>query len=171
MFLVNIIQIALVRKMIIFLMRVRLLWDRYWGLIRFKALVVNSGNGSFYNPDIHVKYGENITIGDYVKIGGGCTLGAMSSIKIGNNVTISKNVTIETAGLDTTTPLPYKHKSKSIIVEDNVWIASNVIILGGVTVGKNSIIGAGVVLTKSVKANSIIVGAKIRDLTKTDFID
>ena len=151
-----------------FTLKVFLLFDKYWGLIRFKSLIKNSGIGSFYNPDIHIKYGENIQIGDYVKIGGGCTLGAMSKITIGNNVTISKNVTIETAGLDMTTPLPYKHKAKPIVIQDGVWIASNVIILGGVNIGRNCIIGAGVILTKDVAENNVIVGQSNRKLIKSE---
>ncbi|WP_051398073.1 acyltransferase [Runella limosa] len=141
-------------------------YDRYWGFLRFKAFVPMSGKGSFYNSDIQIKYGQNIKIGDFVKIGGGCVLGAMSNIVIGDYVTISKNVTIETAGLDMTTPVPYKHKSKPIIIEDGVWIASNVIILGGVTVGTNSIIGAGVVITKNVTPNTIVVGQGNRFINK-----
>ncbi|MEY4905594.1 MAG: hypothetical protein RLZZ292_3409 [Bacteroidota bacterium] len=155
-----------IQQVVLLCIRVRLFLDRFWGLLRFKALVPNSGNGSFYNSDIQVKYGKNIKVGNSVKIGGGCTLGAMSSIVIKDNVTISKNVTIETAGLDMNTTIPYDHKAKPILIEDGVWIASNVIILGGVTVGSNSIIGAGVILTKNVKANSIIVGQENRILDK-----
>lgn len=157
----------LIHLVVKFTMKIFSLFDKYWGLIRLKALVKTSGIGSFYNSDIHIKYGENIQIGDYVKIGSGCTLGAMNEIKIGNNVTISKNVTIETAGLDMTTPLPHKHKAKPIVIQDGVWIASNVIILGGVNIGRNCVIGAGVVLTKDVAENNVIVGQSNRKLTKS----
>ena len=79
-------------------------------------------------------------------------------ISIGNNCRISRGVVIETAGLDLSTKPPYKHYSKPIVIEDGVWIASNAIILGGVTIGENSIIGAGAVVTKSVMKNEVIVG-------------
>lgn len=169
-FFVFVAQLSPTRLIVIFIMRCFSLLDKYWGLVRFKAIIKYSGIGSFYNSDIHIKYGENIKIGDYVKIGGGCTLGAMSNITIGNNVTISKNVTIETASLDMNTPLPHNHKSKPIVIEDGVWIASNVIILGGVIIGSNSVIGAGVILTKDVNPNSIIVGQNNRNLIKPEIL-
>lgn len=57
--------------------------------------------------------------------------------------------------------------TKPIIIEDNVWITTNVTILGGVTIGKNSIIGAGSVVTKDIPPNCFAAGnpcQKIRDL-------
>tara|TARA_B100000212_G_scaffold325142_1_gene286579 strand:- start:465 stop:860 length:396 start_codon:yes stop_codon:yes gene_type:complete len=49
-------------------------------------------------------------------------------------------------------------KTKPIILEDNVWIGDSAIICKGVTIGKNSIIGAGAVVTKDVPQNSIFAG-------------
>ena len=46
---------------------------------------------------------------------------------------------------------------KGIIVEDDCWIGSNVIILDGVTIGKGSVIGAGTLVTKDIPAGSIVV--------------
>ena len=48
--------------------------------------------------------------------------------------------------------------TKPVIMEDNVWIGDSAIICKGVTIGKNSIIGAGAVVTKDVPANSIYAG-------------
>jgi maltose O-acetyltransferase len=58
-----------------------------------------------------------------------------------------------------------------IKVEDNVWIGANATILPGVTIGKNSIVGAGAVVTKDVPENTIVGGnpAKvIRNITEKD---
>ena len=57
-------------------------------------------------------------------------------------------------------PSPQKKRSRTAIPwrVDNVWIGSGAIILGGVTIGKNSVIGAGTVVTKDVPANSLVVG-------------
>lgn len=52
--------------------------------------------------------------------------------------------------------------SKGIIIEENVWIGAQVTILDGVTIGKNSIIGAGAVVTKNIPKNSIAVGNPCR---------
>lgn len=62
-------------------------------------------------------------------------------------------------------------KAKSIVIEDNVWITMNVIVLPGVTIGKNSIVAAGSVLTKSVPQNSLVAGnpAKVIRHINRDF--
>jgi len=158
----------LVRKLVLFLIKLKKYLVGIFGLIRFKALVKNSGSNSLYNIDIDIKYGENITIGDNVLIGPCCSLGAKSKITIGNYVRISRGVIIETAGLNLNAPPPYKHTSKPIVIEDGVWVAANAIILGGVTIGENSIIGAGTVVTKDVAPYSIIVGAAGKGIKKTN---
>ena len=64
--------------------------------------------------------------------------------------------------------------SKPITIEDNCWIASNVTICGGVTIGKNSVVAAGAVVTKDMPANSIIAGVPakvIREIDESDKID
>lgn len=134
-----------------------------WSHLKFKALVPNSGN-SVCHYSVEIKYGKNIKIGHGVAIGPQSCLGAKSPITIGDNVTISRGCSIETAALDLSKPPPYKHYSKPIIIEDNVWIASNVIVLAGVTIHKGALIGAGAVITKDVPKDAIIVGAKNRNL-------
>ena len=58
-----------------------------------------------------------------------------------------------------------------MVIEDNVWIGGGVSILGGVTIGRNSIIGAGSVVTRDIPANVIAVGNPcrvLRPLTEED---
>jgi acetyltransferase-like isoleucine patch superfamily enzyme len=162
----KIIEASLVRSLTRFVLRIFSFFDRWIGLIRFKALVKNSGRYSFYNSKIDIKYGNNIVIGDHTLIGPYTTLGAKAKITIGSYVRISKGVLIETAGLDLSISPPYKHNAKEIVIGDGVWIASNAIILGGVTIGDNVIIGAGAVITKDIPKNSIVVGQAVRILEK-----
>lgn len=100
-----------------------------------------------------LKYPENISIGKKSVIGN-CTIGARSNVIIGENVTISQGAIIETGSL--TLSGESRHKSKPIIIEDNCWIAVNAIILGGSIIRKNSLIGAGVVVSGDIPENSII---------------
>jgi acetyltransferase-like isoleucine patch superfamily enzyme len=85
------------------------------GLLKFKALVNSCGSNSYYNINVEIKHGENISIGNSTTIGPYVCLGAHSLISIGNNCRISRGVVIETAGLDLSTAPPYKHYSKPII--------------------------------------------------------
>jgi len=116
------------------------------------------GGDSFLHGHTEVKYPENIVIGNNVVIGPGCTLGGKSKIELGDYVRISKDVVIETAGLNFYGNLPYEHISKPILIEKGVWIGTRAIILGGVIIGENSIIGAGSIISKDIPSNSIVVG-------------
>lgn len=90
----------------------------------------------------------------------GTVIAAAGSIKIGNNVLCGANTTItdyDWHGLD-----PDKRFSpaepKPIVIEDNVWLGLNSLVLKGVTIGRNSVIGANSVVTKDIPANVIAAG-------------
>ena len=66
-----------------------------------------------------------------------------------------------------------KEYAKPIVIEGETWIASNVIICGGVTIGTGCVIGAGSVVTRDIPANSLAAGNPcrvIREITKEDSI-
>jgi len=133
--------------------------------VRFRALIKNAGSGCSCPYTVEIKYPENISIGNSTRIGPKSTLGGYGGIKIGSNVVISKNVLIESAGLDfKNNSIPYKHKAMPIIIEDEVWIGANAIILGGVTIGKGSIIGAGAVVSKTLPEKTVVVQSATRKL-------
>jgi acetyltransferase-like isoleucine patch superfamily enzyme len=83
----------------------------------------------------------------------------MGGVDIGDRVMIGPNVSIITSGHPL---LPSQRRAyieaKPIAIEENVWIAAGATILGGVTVGENSVIAAGAVVTKDVPPNSFVAG-------------
>ena len=94
-------------------------------------------------------------------------------IEIGNNVLIASNVQIYTATHSTNVKertMQNWDESKAICntfalpikIEDNVWIGGGAIILPGVTIGRNSVIGAGSVVTRSIPADCVAVGNPCR---------
>lgn len=121
-------------------------------------------------------YGKHISIGSNVIININCTFVDCNKIEIGNNVLIASNVQIYTA----THPVEMKERlvenewtevsditffrtfALPVKIEDNVWIGGGVIILPGVTIGKNTVIGAGSVVTKSIPENSLAFGNPCR---------
>lgn len=115
-------------------------------------------------------YGINITFGQNVFINHNCVFLDCAEISLGNNVFIAPNVGVYTA----THPVdPYERNrgdefAKPIVIEDNVWIGGGVQIVPGVTIGKNSVIGTGSVVTKDIPANSIAVGNPCKVLRKVD---
>lgn len=114
-------------------------------------------------PPFYTARGLDIRVGHKVFINQCCTIYDMGGVNIGDLVMIGPNVNIITTGH----PLePSKRRAyveaKSITIEKNVWIATAATILGGVTVGENSVIGAGAVVTKDVPANCFAAGVPAR---------
>jgi len=110
-------------------------------------------------PPFYTEGGLNIRVGHKVFINQCCTIYDMGGVDIGDLVMIGPNVNIITAGhpVEPSQRRAYI-EAKPIVIEKNVWIATAVTILGGVTVGENSVIGAGAVVTKDVPANSFVAG-------------
>ena len=101
-------------------------------------------------------------LGSDIIIGSGCSIGAMTEVRIGDLARISRNVTIETASLDFSTSLSYRHKARPIQIGKGVWLGTGSMVLGGVTIGDYAVIGAGVIVAKAVPARAIIVGSSPR---------
>jgi acetyltransferase-like isoleucine patch superfamily enzyme len=111
---------------------------------------------------------SQITIGDNCVINPDCLLdGRLGRIIIHNNVDIARGTWIFTLEHD---PHSDYHDVKhgDVIIEENVWIASRVIILPGVTIGKGSVIAAGAVVTKSIPPMSIAGGVPAKVIGQRD---
>ncbi|MGN8070015.1 sugar O-acetyltransferase [Mucilaginibacter sp. 22184] len=114
-------------------------------------------------PPFYTAGGNEIRIGRNVFINQNCTFYDLGGLDIGDDVMIGPNVSIITTGhpLD-----PSQRRSvtigKPIVIERNVWIAASAIIIGGVTIGKNSVVAAGSVVTKNVPPNTLVGGNPAR---------
>ena len=100
-------------------------------------------------PPLRVDYGYNITIGDGSWVNFGLTALDVAPIVIGADVLIGPNCSLYTA-IHPTEPGPRRAKWESsapITLEDNVWLGGSVVVCPGVSIGENSIIGAGAVVT------------------------
>jgi acetyltransferase-like isoleucine patch superfamily enzyme len=86
----------------------------------------------------------------------GTVIGCFDSVVIGSGVRCGANTLITDS--DWHLSDPRSSKPKAIIIEDNVWLGVNVIVLKGVTIGENSVIGAGSVVTKDIPSNVIAAG-------------
>lgn len=109
-------------------------------------------------PPFYTDFGKNITIGKNVFINSGCRFQDQGGIIIGDDALIGHNVVLATLnhGLK-----PNKRKDlypEPIVIGKNVWVGANATILAGVSIGDNSVIAAGAVVTKSVPANVIVGG-------------
>ena len=129
--------------------------------------------------DFHCEYGKHIFIGDKVIINMNCTFVDNNRIDIGSNVLIAPNVQIYTATPSTkvnermvqdwsegeeicrTYALPVR-------VEDGVWIGGGSVLLPGVTIGRNSVIGAGSVVSGNIPENTIAAGNPCKIIRKIE---
>ncbi|MEE0239697.1 MAG: sugar O-acetyltransferase, partial [Pauljensenia sp.] len=128
------------------------------------------GEGVDIRPPLRVDYGHNITIGDGSWINYGLTVLDVAPVVIGADVLIGPNCSLYTA-IHPTEPGPRRAKWESaapITLEDNVWLGGSVVVCPGVTIGENSIIGAGAVVTRDIPANSIAVGNPARVIKELD---
>ena len=137
------------------------------------------GSNVKIDTPFYCDYGKNIFIGNNVIININCTFVDCNKIVIGNNVLIASNVQIYTA----THPVSVKERllkdwkedngqaffkvyALPVKIEDNVWIGGGAIILPGVVIGKNSVIGAGSVVTKDIPSNCVAVGNPCKVIKK-----
>lgn len=135
------------------------------------------GKGVHVDIDFHCEYGKHIFIGDKVIINMNCTFVDNHRIDIGNNVLIAPNVQIYTAthSTDVSERMAWDWTegddicntiARPVRIEDGVWIGGGTIILPGVTIGENTVIGAGSVVTRSIPANCVAVGNPCRVIKK-----
>ncbi|MCE3253020.1 MAG: acyltransferase [Cellvibrio sp.] len=104
-----------------------------------------------------------IVIGDYCLISPGVRISAAKSIRIGDNSMLAANVIISDSdwhGIYNRVR-PFRC-TKPVIIKNNVWLGERVIVTKGVTIGENSVIGAGSVVTKNIPANSVAAGNPAR---------
>ena len=106
--------------------------------------------------------GEGLVIGNHSNIGPYSYIGCSGKITIGNNVMMGPRVSIYAENHVFDNPaLTIKEQGVqklAVVIEDDCWIASNVVITAGVTIGKGSVVAAGAVVTESVAPYSIVGG-------------
>ena len=129
-----------------------------------KKLFGSTGENIYVNPPFYIDYGKHIFMGNNVYCNMDCVFLDVNTITIGNNVMLGPRVNLFTAGhpIDADVRISDLEFGLPIVIEDKVWIGGNATILPGVTVGENSIVAAGAVVTKDVPANSIVGGNPAR---------
>lgn len=101
------------------------------------------------------KYHASIEIGNNCGFSG-TVIGAFKKIKIGNNVRCGANTLITDS--DWHSDDPRSGEPAEVIIKDNVWLGLNTIVLKGVSIGENTLIGANSVVTRSIPANVVAAG-------------
>ena len=127
--------------------------------------LLGKSEDAFINPPFYCDYGSHIEVGKNFFANYNCTIIDVAKVKIGDNCQMAPNVAIYTAGH----PLhPVARNSMyeygiSVTIGDNVWIGGNTVIMPGVHIGSNTVIGAGSV---DIPDWSVAVGNPCRVIKK-----
>lgn len=130
-----------------------------------KEMLGSVGSNCYMEPPFHANWGgRNLFLGNNVYINFNLTVVDDVEIIVGDYVMFGPNVTIATANHPIDPALRQKgyQYAKKIAIGNNVWIGANAVILPGVTIGENSIIGAGSIVTKDIPPNVVAVGNPCR---------
>ena len=150
-----------------------------------RALLPNSAEIPGLQAPVYFDYGCNTTFGQYSGANFNITCLDVCPVTIGDNVLIGPNVTLATP----MHPLLPEERNvrrredgsvynleyaRPIVIEKDCWLASNVIVCGGVTIGEGSVIGAGSVVTRDIPPHSLAAGNPcrvIREITAKDSME
>jgi len=102
------------------------------------------GNNTAFNMNVHI----NASVGGAIRIGEYCLCGPNVVMRTANHRFDNPSLFIRQQG----------HEVEDITIEDDVWIGANAVILGGVSIGKGAVIGAGAVVTEDVPSMAVAVG-------------
>jgi maltose O-acetyltransferase len=152
-------------------------WIRYWGKRTFLLgeLIARSWSQRRYRSrSAHL--GQRTVISpsrisgnlEHLRIGNDCAIGRIeiqlhAAVTIGNCVVINDGCKLLTGSHDIHSP-GWELISHPIAIEDYAWIATNAVILPGVTIGRGAVVGAGAVVTKSVSPLEVVAGNPARPI-------
>ena len=146
-------------------------WARYVRRFICRKIFKSAGKNINIEKGAYFGDGAQIEIGDNSGIGVNCQV--CGPVKIGNDVMMGEDVIILTQNhkfdrLDIPMRQQGYYPSAPIVVGDDVWIGTRVIILPGVTIGKGVVIGAGAIVTKDIPEYAIAVGTPARVIKYRD---
>jgi len=131
-----------------------------------QAAIFGKETESWIEPPFYFCYGKNIILGEGCYINFNCGFVDDGKIIIGNKVMFGPSVTIATVGHPLNPDYREYMYAAPVTIGDNCWIGAAVVILPGVSIGKNSVIGAGSIVTHSIPSDTIAVGNPCRVVRK-----
>ncbi|WP_326667839.1 sugar O-acetyltransferase [Streptomyces sp. NBC_01257] len=128
------------------------------------AIFGSVGERTVLLPPFHAGFGSRVHIGDDFFGNVNLTFVDDVDIRIGNDVMIAPSVTLTTTGhpVHPARRADFGRFSEPIVIEDKVWIGSNVVVLPGVRIGYGSVIGAGSVVSRSIPPMAVALGTPCR---------
>ncbi|MBQ6930995.1 MAG: sugar O-acetyltransferase [Clostridia bacterium] len=130
-----------------------------------KEMFAEIGEDCYIEPPLHANWaGKNVHFGKAVYANFGLTLVDDTHIYVGDNTMFAPNVVVATAGHPINPELRAKayQYNMPVHIGKNCWLGAGVLVMPGVTIGDNTVIGAGSVVTKDIPANVVAYGNPCR---------
>jgi maltose O-acetyltransferase len=129
-----------------------------------RRLLGSLGDGAVVRTPIHCDFGTHIAIGDRTFVNFGLVALDVAAITIGTDCQIGPNVQLLTPvhPLDADLRRDGWERASPVTLGDNVWLGGGVIVLPGVTVGEDTVVGAGAVVHRDLPAGVLAVGNPAR---------
>jgi putative colanic acid biosynthesis acetyltransferase WcaF len=129
-----------------------------WRRFLLRLFGASIGKNVIIRPSVRVTYPWKVKIGDYSWIGDNVELYSLGEIEIGKNVVVSQKSYLCAASHD------YKSEAfdifaKKIVIEDEAWLATDVFVAPGVTIGRGAVIGARSSVFSDMPAGMICLGS------------
>lgn len=140
----------------------------YEGIAALVKELLGKSEGAVINPPFFCDYGSHIEVGKNFFANYNCTIVDVAKVRIGDNCQMAPNVAIYTAGH----PIHPVSRNSSyeygieVTIGDNVWIGGSTVIVPGVHIGSNTVIGAGSVVTKDIPDWVVAAGNPCRVIRK-----
>jgi maltose O-acetyltransferase len=133
-------------------------------LALFRQLLGRIGDDSFIQPPFACDYGYNVSIGDHVFINFNAVILDCAPVTIGDGAQIASAVQLLAADhpRDAQTRRDLLELARPVSIGSNVWLGAAAIVLPGVSVGDDSVIGAGSVVTRDIPSGVVAVGNPCR---------
>ena len=132
---------------------------------KLQDMFAEIGEGSYIEPPLHANFGgKHVHFGKYVYANYNLTMVDDTHIYVGDYTMIGPNVTIATAGhpIDPALRSVQAQYNMEVHIGRNVWIGGGCVLLPGVSIGDNTVIGAGSIVTKDIPANVVAYGNPCR---------
>jgi maltose O-acetyltransferase len=139
-------------------------------LAAFKELLAGIGEGTFIRPPFYCDYGDGIRIGARTFINFNCTMLDGASISVGNECLLASGVQLITAThpVDPVARRAAWEQALPVVLEDGVWLGAGALVCPGASIGENTIVGAGSVVTRSLPAGVVAYGNPARVAREID---
>ena len=138
-----------------------------------KELFAEAGDGTYIEPPFYCDFGRNTRVGKNFYCNYDCVFLDCGNITIGDNVMLGPKVALYAVNhpIDPTVRATHYDYPEPITIGNNVWIGGSTVVCPGASIGDNTVIGAGSVVTKAIPANVVAAGNPcrvIRPITEED---